>query len=79
MLLDYAATYPNVVIRYKVSNMVLHVDSDLAYITMPEARSCYDGNFYLSDWPLPRPVKITPKGNGLIYTKCKTICNMVSS
>ena len=26
MLLDYAATYPNAIIQYKASNMVLHVD-----------------------------------------------------
>ena len=30
MLLDYAATYLNAIIRYKASNMVLHVDSDTA-------------------------------------------------
>ena len=45
LLLDYAATYPNAIIRYKVRNMVLHVDSYLAYLTMSEARSCNDGNF----------------------------------
>ena len=28
ILLDYAATYPNVILSYKVSDMVLHVDSD---------------------------------------------------
>ena len=26
MLLDYAATYPNAILRYKASDMVLHVD-----------------------------------------------------
>ena len=30
MLLDYAATYPNAILRYKDSDMVLHVDSDTA-------------------------------------------------
>ena len=34
LLLDYAATYPNAIIRYKVRNMVLHVDSYLAYLTL---------------------------------------------
>ena len=28
MLLDYAETYPNAILRFKVSDIVLHVDSD---------------------------------------------------
>ena len=44
ILLNYAATYPNVVIQYRVSNMVLRVDSNAAYLTMPETRSWYAGN-----------------------------------
>ena len=39
MLLDYAITYPNAIIHYKDSNMVLRVDSDTTYFTMTEARS----------------------------------------
>ena len=35
MLLEYAATYPNATIHYKSSDMVLHVYSDAAYLTMP--------------------------------------------
>ena len=35
MSLDYAATYPNAVIRYKSSNMVLRVDLDASYINIP--------------------------------------------
>ena len=70
-ILDCAATYPNAFICYKASSMVLHVDSGVAYLTMPEARtearSCYDGNFYLRNRPSPRPLKPTPKRNGLIH------------
>ena len=47
MLLDYAATYPNTIIRYKSIYMVLYVDSDAAYLTMPEARSFYAEHIYL--------------------------------
>ena len=61
MLLYNAATYPNEVIRYKASNMVLRVDSDVVYITMPEARIFYAVHLYLNDWPSPRPLKPTPK------------------
>ena len=51
MLLDYAVTYLNEILHYKYRDMVLHVDSEAAYITMTEARICYAGHFYLSDWP----------------------------
>ena len=58
--------------------MVLHVDPDAAYITMPEAGICYAGHFYLSDWPSPSPIKPNPDRNGHIHTECKKICNVVS-
>ena len=33
--LDYAATYPNAIIRYHAIKMVLHIESDAAYLFMP--------------------------------------------
>ena len=71
--LDYAAAYPNTIIRYHASKMVLHIDSDAAYLFMPEARSLYAGHFYLSDWPRDKPNLPSTKRNGLIITTCKTI------
>ena len=59
--------------------MVLHVDSDTAYLTIPEARSCYAGHFYLSDWPSPSPIKPNPERNGPIHMECKKTRNVVSS
>ena len=59
--------------------MVLHVDSDASYLTMPEARICYAGRFYLSDWTSPSPIKPNPERNGPIHTEWKTIRNVVSS
>ena len=59
--------------------MVLHVDSDAAYFTIPEARSCYAGHLYLSAWPSPWTVKPTPKRNGPIHIEYKAIHNVVSS
>ena len=79
ILPDYAEKYPSVVICYKSSNMVLHVNSDASYLTMPEARSCYAGHFYLSYGTSPRPIKPTPRINGPIHTECKTIYNVLSS
>ena len=37
MLMDYANTYPSATIRYKASDMQLHVDSDAAYLVLPKA------------------------------------------
>ena len=71
MLLYYAATYPNSIIRYKSRNMVLHVDSDAAYLNMLESRSFYSGYFYLRDWPLKKLIKPNPKINGPIHIDCK--------
>ena len=79
MLLDYDATYLNATLQYKASDMVLHVDSDVEYITVPEARNCYAGRFYLSNWPSPSPIKPNIEINGPIHTECKTIRNVVSS
>ena len=39
MLMDYAATHPLSIIRYKASDMILHVDSDAAYLVQQNAQS----------------------------------------
>ena len=78
ILLYYAAIYSNAIRRYKACDMFLHVDSEAAYLNMPEARSCYAGHFYLSSCPSPSPIKPNPKTNGPIHTECKTIHNIVS-
>ena len=58
--------------------MVLHVDSDAKYITMPEERSCHAGHFYLRDWPSPSPIKPNPEINRPTHTECKKIRNALS-
>jgi hypothetical protein len=78
-LLDYAATYPNAVIRYHASQMVLHVDTDAAYLVLPKARSRIAGHYFLSDLPPPPPAKPTPRLNGPIHTECRTLHSVVAS
>ena len=78
-LLEYAATYPNTTIRYRSRDMVLHFDLDTAYITIPEARSCYSGHLYLSNWTSPKTMKNNLKRNVPIHIECKTIQYVVSS
>jgi hypothetical protein len=79
MLMDYAATYSLAIIRYFASDMVLHIDSDAAYLVLPNARSRYAGHYFLSDRPPPPPAKLTPKPNGAILTICKTIRGVMGS
>ena len=38
-LLDYAATYLQVYMRFHASNMVLRINSNVAYLVIPNARS----------------------------------------
>ena len=59
--------------------MVLHIDSDAAYLLMKEGRSVYAEKFYLSDWPRDKPNLPSTKRNGPILTTCKTIRNIFSS
>ena len=48
-IMDSAATYPNVYIRYYSSDMVLLVDSDAAYLVMSNAKSRVAGYFQLNN------------------------------
>ena len=75
-LLDYVSTHPNATIRYHAIGMILHVDSDAAYLVLPRAHSRLAGHFFLSDSPsLTRTVPL----NGTILKECKTIHHVVSS
>ena len=51
MLMDYMATYPDSVIRYHASDMIIHVDSDAAYLVAQGAKNRIAGYYYLSDHP----------------------------
>ena len=46
MLLAYLYTYPNAKLRYYVGNMQLYVESDVAYLVPPGAKSRIAGYFY---------------------------------
>ena len=59
-LLDYAATYPDVTVRFHASDMVLYGESDAAYLVLPEAKSRIAGYFYLSNKHSPSLEVPTP-------------------
>ena len=47
--MNYCATYPSVKMRLYASKMILHVDSDAAYLIAPRAKSRISGYYYLSN------------------------------
>ena len=69
MLIDYAHSHHDAVIRYHASDMQLHIDSDTVYLVLPKARSRDVGHFYLSDKINNTHVIPSPSHNGSILTK----------
>ena len=78
-LMDYAATYPNMKLRYFTSNMILRVNSDAAYFVQPEAYSRIAGYYILSKHPPPVPIISQQALNALILIECKTLRSIVAS
>jgi len=42
-LMNFLATHPNGIIRYYASDMILHVDTNAAYLVLPNAKSSIAG------------------------------------
>ena len=74
--MNFAATYPDVYIRYYASDMVLWVDSDAAYLVTPDSKSRISGYYYLSGHP--KRTK-QPFLNRAVLVEYKTIQHVVSS
>ena len=60
--LDYMATHPNAVIRFRASDMILNVHSDASYLSAGRARSRVGGYFFLGS------KQIGPSTSMVIYT-----------
>jgi hypothetical protein len=43
-MLDYLATRPDATIHYYASDMILHIHSDVSYLSVSNTRSCIVGN-----------------------------------
>ena len=77
-ILDFAATHPDGKIRFYASDMILHIDTDAAYLVLPNAKSRVAGYFYLSSNPTTAPTPAPPL-NGAILVECSTIKHVVGS
>eukprot|EP00957_Ditylum_brightwellii_P055270 4189296-Ditylum_brightwellii.AAC.1 len=68
-LLNYCATFPNAVVRYNTSGIILHIHSNASYMLADQARSQVGGHFYLSA-ALADPTKepaCPPPPNGPVH------------
>ena len=72
--MDYLHTHPDAVIRFHASDMIIYIESDAAYLVLPQARSRVASIFYLSNATSGRPPL-----NRAIQVTCKTLQNVVSS
>jgi hypothetical protein len=73
-LLNYLTTHPDTTIRYHASDMILHIHSDISYISVSNARSRLGSLFFCGDKP---PQEDTL--NGSILNMASIIKNVVAS
>ena len=78
MLMDYLTTHPNAKVRFHKSPMILHVDTDAAYLVASKARSRIAGYYYLSEKYNPN-VTPQPKNNVPVHIECYLLKHVVSS
>jgi hypothetical protein len=73
MLMDYLHTYPNAVICFYASNMILKICSDAAYLVLPKAKRRVAVHYHLG-WQ-HNPVRV----NHAVAALCQTLKNVVGS
>ena len=73
MLLDYLHTHPEATLRFKASKLILHIDSDAAYLVAPNAKSRIAGYFYLGDGTKSTDL------NAAIHIECCLLKHVVAS
>ena len=75
-VLDYLATHPNAVVRFRASDMVMNIHSDASYLSEPKARSRACGHFFMGALPKDGdPIKL----NGAFHTLCSILRFVVAS
>jgi hypothetical protein len=72
--LDYLVTHTDATIRYPMLDMILHIHSDVSYLSLSHARSRLGGLFYCGNKP-PHADKL----NGSILNAAAVLKNVVAS
>jgi hypothetical protein len=80
-ILNYCAIHPNATLRYRASQMILHIDSDVAYLSMPKAHSPIGGHHYLSSnsHDPSKANTVDPPPSGPIHTVCHKLRHIMAS
>jgi hypothetical protein len=81
-LLNYAASHPNPMIRFKRSEMQLEVSTDSSYLSVTKSRSRAGGFHYLGNKRPDRPIQPDdplPIMNGPVHVHCSIMPMIVSS
>jgi hypothetical protein len=80
-LLNYCATHPDATICYHASGMILHIDSDALYLSIPQAQSRVGGHHYLSftSHNPNKPPTTSPPPNGANNTPCHKLQHIMAS
>ena len=78
-LLNYAASHPEAVVRYRASEMILHIHSDASYLSESKARSRSGGYFFLDGKDNPDPDSPPPKPNGAIHVDARILRPVMAS
>jgi hypothetical protein len=81
LLLNYAASHPDATIRYRASDMILHIHSDASYLSEPKSRSRAGGHYFLSDLSTTpnEPPSQPPTLNGPLFTISRIMRNVMGS
>ena len=75
-VLDYLASHPDAVVRFRASDMVLNIHSDASYLSKPNVRSRACGHFFMGALPIKgKPIKL----NGAFHTLCAILRFVVAS
>eukprot|EP00804_Cyclotella_cryptica_P024159 CCRYP_015591-RA/>CCRYP_015591-RA protein AED:0.25 eAED:0.16 QI:0/0/0/1/1/1/2/0/716 len=75
-LLDYYASHPDDIVRFKASDMILNIHSDTSYLSETSACSRIAGHFFLGSVPIDKtPIKL----NGAIYVSCGILKFVIAS
>ena len=75
-VLDYLATHPNTVVRFRASDMVMNIHPDVSYLSEPKAHSRACGHFFVGALPKDGdPIKL----NGAFHTLCSILRFVVAS
>ena len=80
-LLNYLATNPSAQIQYHASGMVLHMHTDVSYLSVSKARIRASGIFFLANtFPNNQDMKsYEPPVNGIFHVVCKIMKNIMAS